>query len=55
LRPKKNYDSDTVYGMFPGCRDYVSLVKADGTQEKVHKKILLMMMMMEAIKMFSWS
>lgn len=32
----------------------LSLVKADGTQEKVYKKILLMMMM-ETFKMFSWS
>jgi hypothetical protein len=29
----KYYDHDTVFGMVPGFRDYVTIVEADGTKE----------------------
>jgi hypothetical protein len=48
---QKYYDHDTVSQMLPGHRDYVTVVEADGTRERVQKKILLLTVM-EAFQIF---
>ena len=45
------YGSDIVLHQLPGKRNYVTVVKDNGTKNRVHKKVL-MMTLMEAHKVF---